>query len=62
VLNRLLVAGPTLLGALTIIFLFVHILPGDPVRLMLGDSYTPEAGELITKQLALGLHSTLKIA
>ena len=53
VLNRLLIVFPTLLGALTLIFLFVHILPGDPVRLMLGDSYTVEAGEIITQQLGL---------
>jgi len=35
-LRRLLAAIPLLLGAATLVFLLVHLVPGDPVRLMLG--------------------------
>ena len=35
------------------VFLFVRLIPGDPARLMLGDSATPEAIEAITEQYGL---------
>ena len=35
-LRRLLAAVPLLLGVATLVFLLVHLVPGDPVRVMLG--------------------------
>ena len=35
-LRRLLAAVPLLLGAATLVFLLVHLVPGDPARVMLG--------------------------
>ena len=46
-LKRLLLAVPTLLGASIIIFLLVHIAPGDPVRVMLGQLDDPALRERI---------------
>lgn len=37
VARRLLVTLPTLLGAVTLAFLLIHIAPGDPAELLLGD-------------------------
>jgi peptide/nickel transport system permease protein len=54
-LKRLLLAVPTLLGASIIIFLLVHIAPGDPVRVMLGQFDDPALRERIMHQLGLDL-------
>jgi peptide/nickel transport system permease protein len=37
-LHRLLLLVPTLLGALTLVFLLIHLIPGDPVDVMLGET------------------------
>jgi peptide/nickel transport system permease protein len=37
-LQRLLIAGPTALGVATLVFLLIHVIPGDPVDAMLGES------------------------
>ncbi|WP_255413927.1 ABC transporter permease [Pseudonocardia sp. MH-G8] len=42
VLRRALAALPTLLGVLVVVFLVVHLIPGDPVRALLGDQATAE--------------------
>lgn len=39
VLRRLLLAIPTLWGVFTIIFILAYLMPGDPVRAVLGESY-----------------------
>ena len=54
-LKRLLLAVPTLLGASIIIFLLVHIAPGDPVRVMLGQLDDPALRERIMHELGLDL-------
>ncbi|MCC7272354.1 MAG: ABC transporter permease [Alphaproteobacteria bacterium] len=53
VLKRLLVALPTLLAVLTIVFLFVRVVPGDPALVILGDSATQEALAAMRQQLGL---------
>jgi len=44
---------PTLFGALTLIFFIVHLIPGDPVAVMLGSNYSPAAYEATRHQLGL---------
>ena len=41
ILKRLLLAVPTLFAVLTIVFVLVRMLPGDPVVAILGDQATP---------------------
>jgi peptide/nickel transport system permease protein/glutathione transport system permease protein len=41
--TRLAVALPTLLAVLTLVFVLVRIVPGDPAFVVLGDQATPEA-------------------
>jgi len=41
-IKRLLTLIPTLLAASILVFLFVHLIPGDPAAILLGDTATPE--------------------
>src|SRR5919106_3815399 len=59
VLRRLLVAVPMLLGAMSIVFFAMRILPGDPCMAMMGDQATTEALADCTKNL--GLHRPLAV-
>jgi peptide/nickel transport system permease protein len=43
ILRRLLVAVPMLLGAMSIVFFAMRVLPGDPCMAMMGDQATTEA-------------------
>lgn len=52
-LSRLLLAVPTLLIALLIIFFLIRLIPGDPAQLMLGTVDDPEALARIREKLAL---------
>jgi peptide/nickel transport system permease protein len=54
-LKRLMLALPTLLGASIIIFLLIHIAPGDPVRVMLGPMDDPALRAKLIHQLGLDL-------
>ncbi len=54
-LNRLLVATVNLIAAITVIFAMVRLVPGDPVRALLGDYMNPEAAEALRAQLGLNL-------
>ena len=38
--QRLLLLLPTLLGALTLVFFLIHLVPGDPIEVMLGETAT----------------------
>jgi len=52
-IKRLLGVLPTLVIVALLVFLFVHILPGDPARLAAGPDATPETVELVRKDLGL---------
>ncbi|WP_186388088.1 ABC transporter permease [Stappia sp. TSB10P1A] len=52
-LRRLLTLVPTLLAASLLVFLFVHLIPGDPAAVLLGDSATPEEIASLTRELGL---------
>ena len=52
-LNRLLTLIPTLLAASILVFLFVHLIPGDPASILLGDAATPEDVAGLTRELGL---------
>ena len=53
ILKRLLLMVPTLLGALTVVFFFTHLLPGDPVEVMLGETASPFDKEALRRELGL---------
>ncbi|EEE2003521.1 glutathione ABC transporter permease GsiC [Salmonella enterica subsp. enterica serovar Kotte] len=53
VLKRLLGLIPTLLIVAVLVFLFVHLLPGDPARLIAGPEADAQAIALVRQQLGL---------
>ncbi|QSW36704.1 glutathione ABC transporter permease GsiC [Leclercia pneumoniae] len=53
VIKRLLGLLPTLLIVAVLVFLFVHILPGDPARLIAGPEADATVIDLVRKQLGL---------
>jgi ABC-type dipeptide/oligopeptide/nickel transport system permease component len=53
VLRRLLAAIPTLIAVLTLVFVIVRIVPGDPALVILGDQATPEAIAALRTRLGL---------
>src|SRR3989442_3902800 len=53
VLRRVLVAVPMLLGAMSIVFFAMRVLPGDPCVAMMGAQATTEALADCTKNLGL---------
>lgn len=56
-IQRLLLLVPVLFGVVTLVFLLLHLIPGDPVDIMLGD-YAQPADRQALRQ-ALGLHQPL---
>lgn len=53
VIRRLLAAIPTLLAVLTLVFLLVRVVPGDPAIAILGDRATPTALAALRAELGL---------
>lgn len=53
IIRRLLISIPVLLGVTVLVFSIVHLIPGDPVRLMLGEMTTEEAYVRTQEQLGL---------
>jgi glutathione transport system permease protein len=51
--RRLAGLAPTLFIVAVLVFLFVHLLPGDPARLAAGQDATPETVELVRQDLGL---------
>jgi ABC-type dipeptide/oligopeptide/nickel transport system permease component len=56
-LRRVVLTLPALWLVLTLVFLMIHIVPGDPVEQMLGEGAAP--GELVQLRQALGLDQPL---
>lgn len=57
IVRRLVAALPTLLAVLTVVFLIVRVIPGDPALVILGDQATPQA--LAALRTRLGLDAPL---
>ena len=55
--RRLLLLLPTLFGALSLVFLLVHLIPGDPVEVMLGQ--TASGADKLEMRRSLGLDKPL---
>ena len=53
IVRRLLATIPVLFGLSIILFSFVHLLPGDPSRAILGQHATPELVARIRESLGL---------
>jgi peptide/nickel transport system permease protein len=53
VVRMLLTAAVTLLGVSLLSFLLVHLVPGDPVRIMLGNQATPQAVAQLRRSFGL---------
>jgi ABC-type dipeptide/oligopeptide/nickel transport system permease component len=51
--RRLLVTIPVLLGVATIVFAMIHLVPGDPVQAMLGETAPPGAAAALRERLGL---------
>jgi peptide/nickel transport system permease protein len=51
--RRLLVLLPTVLGVATVVFLLLHVMPGDPVEVMLGETARPADRIELRSQLGL---------
>jgi peptide/nickel transport system permease protein len=59
VLHRLLLAVPTVFGVITLVFLLIHLIPGDPVEVMLGE--TARAADKVRLRHQLGLDQPLPV-
>lgn len=53
VVHRLLLLLPTLLGAVSLVFLLIHLIPGDPVEIMLGETASAADKEGLRRSLGL---------
>jgi peptide/nickel transport system permease protein len=58
-LRRLVLAIPVLLGVATLVFSLIHLVPGDPVQVMLGDAASPDS--VIELRTRLGLNRPLHV-
>ncbi len=53
IIRRLLLLFPVLFGVTTLVFFLIHLIPGDPVELMMGDSAFPADKKQLREQLGL---------
>jgi peptide/nickel transport system permease protein len=53
IVKRLLLLVPILLGVTLVVFAAIHLIPGDPALLMLGEKATPAALEALRHELGL---------
>ena len=61
IVRRLLLAIPTLLGVMTLVFLSIHLLPGDPAQIMLYGRGTSNAAAVAALHRQLGLDNPLPV-
>ena len=54
-LRRFLLLLPILWGVATLVFLLIHLIPGDPVEIMLGETALPAAKDALRARLRLDL-------
>ncbi len=52
-LNRLLLFLPTVVGVLTLVFFLIHLIPGDPIEVMLGETASGADKEALRQELGL---------
>lgn len=52
-LTRLFALIPTLIAASVLVFLFIHLIPGNPASILLGDTATPQQVAQLTAELGL---------
>jgi len=52
-LRRLLLVAPTVFGVITLVFLLIHCIPGDPVDVMLGETASVADKAQLRRQLGL---------
>jgi peptide/nickel transport system permease protein len=52
-LHRLLLLLPTLFGAVTLVFILIHVVPGDPVEAMLGETASSADKTALARELGL---------
>lgn len=52
-LRRLLLTIPVLIGVATLVFALIHLVPGDPVQVMLGESASPQDVAQLRARLGL---------
>lgn len=52
---RLLSILPTLLGVVSLVFLLIHLVPGDPIDVLLGEFAQPVARDALREKLGLNL-------
>ena len=53
VLSRIMSACVVIFGVIILVFFLIHLIPGDPVEVMLGESAQPADRELLRQQLGL---------
>ena len=53
ILHRVYLLLPTLLGALTLVFFLIHLIPGDPIEVMLGETASAADKEDLRRTLGL---------
>jgi peptide/nickel transport system permease protein len=53
IIRRLIHAAFIVWGVATLVFFMLQIIPGDPIILMLGEEYTPEAADQLRERLGL---------
>jgi len=52
-IQRILLLLPTLLGVLTLVFMLIHLIPGDPVEVMLGETANASDKQQLRRDLGL---------
>lgn len=51
--RRILLTIPVIVGVSTLVFVFIHLIPGDPIQVMLGESAKPADVEMLRRSLGL---------